>query len=55
LGRGKFFGSKKHVILPKVISKEKIAALINSIENLKHKTIIMWDTTALKPPWAAYM
>ncbi|MEO6820371.1 MAG: tyrosine-type recombinase/integrase, partial [Ginsengibacter sp.] len=32
---------KKHLILPKVISKERIADLINSIENLKHKTIIM--------------
>ncbi len=32
---------KKPVLLPKVISKEKIAALINSIENAKHKTIIM--------------
>jgi len=45
LGREKFFWEiprpKKQSILPKVISKEKIAALINSIENLKHKTIIM--------------
>ncbi|MEO7119479.1 MAG: tyrosine-type recombinase/integrase [Ginsengibacter sp.] len=32
---------KKREILPKVISKERIADLINSIENVKHKTIIM--------------
>lgn len=32
---------KKQILLPKVISKEQIAALINSIENKKHKTIIM--------------
>jgi site-specific recombinase XerD len=32
---------KKPEILPKVISKERIADLINSIENVKHKTIIM--------------
>ncbi len=32
---------KKPGILPKVISKERIADLINSIENVKHKTIIM--------------
>jgi len=45
LGRERFFWEiprpKKQLILPKVISKEKIATLINSIENLKHKTIIM--------------
>ena len=45
LGRDKFFWEiprpKKQVILPKVISKERIADLINSIENVKHKTIIM--------------
>ncbi len=45
LGREKFFWEiprpKKHLILPKVISKERIADLINSIENVKHKTIIM--------------
>ncbi len=45
LGREKFFWEiprpKKPEILPKVISKERIADLINSIENLKHKTIIM--------------
>ena len=45
LNREKFFWEiprpKKQLILPKVISKEKIATLINSIENLKHKTIIM--------------
>ncbi len=45
LGREKFFWDiprpKKPLILPKVISKEKIADLINSIINLKHKTIIM--------------
>ncbi len=32
---------KKQFLLPKVISKEQIAVLINSIENKKHKTIIM--------------
>ncbi|MBS1744587.1 MAG: tyrosine-type recombinase/integrase [Bacteroidetes bacterium] len=32
---------KKPEILPKVISKERIADLINSIENVKHRTIIM--------------
>ena len=32
---------KKPTKLPKVISKERIADLINSIENVKHKTIIM--------------
>lgn len=32
---------KKQLQMPKVISKEKIAQLINSIENTKHKTIIM--------------
>jgi len=32
---------KKPDMLPKVISKERIADLINSIENLKHKAIIM--------------
>ncbi|MEO9020969.1 MAG: site-specific tyrosine recombinase/integron integrase [Ginsengibacter sp.] len=45
LGREKFFWEiprpKKPIILPKVISKERIADLINSIENVKHKTIIM--------------
>lgn len=45
LGREKFFWDiprpKKPLILPKVINKEKIAELINSIKNLKHKTIIM--------------
>lgn len=45
LGRDKFFWEiprpKKPFQLPKVISKEQIAALINSIENKKHKTIIM--------------
>lgn len=45
LGREKFFWDiprpKKQTILPKVVSKERIADLINSIENVKHKTIIM--------------
>ncbi len=45
LSREKFFWEiprpKKPEILPKVISKERIADLINSIENVKHKTIIM--------------
>ena len=44
-GREKFFWEiprpKKPLILPKVISKEQIAALINAIQNTKHKTIIM--------------
>jgi site-specific recombinase XerD len=45
LGREKFFWEiprpKRPLLLPKVISKEKIATLINSIDNAKHKTIIM--------------
>ena len=45
LRREKFFWEiprpKKRLILPKIISKERIAALINAIENKKHKTIIM--------------
>jgi len=45
LGKEKFFWEiprpKKPDILPKVISKERIADLINSIENVKHRTIIM--------------
>src|SRR6185312_16854390 len=45
LGREKFFWEiprpKKPLLLPKVISKEQIASLINAIENTKHKTIIM--------------
>lgn len=45
LHKDKFFWEiprpKKPSLLPKVISKEKIALLINSIENTKHKTIIM--------------
>ncbi|MEO8412969.1 MAG: tyrosine-type recombinase/integrase, partial [Ginsengibacter sp.] len=45
LKKEKFFWEiprpKKPLLLPKVISKEKIANLINSIENAKHKTIIM--------------
>ncbi|MEO5967841.1 MAG: phage integrase N-terminal SAM-like domain-containing protein, partial [Ferruginibacter sp.] len=32
---------KKRLQIPKVVSKEQIAILINSIENTKHKTIIM--------------
>lgn len=32
---------KKSAKLPKVLSKERIADLINSIENTKHKTIVM--------------
>ena len=32
---------KKPLQLPKVLSKEKIAQLINCIENIKHKTLIM--------------
>ncbi|MEO8583266.1 MAG: tyrosine-type recombinase/integrase [Flavitalea sp.] len=45
LGNEKIFWEvprpKKQLILPKVISKERIADLINAIENVKHKTIIM--------------
>jgi site-specific recombinase XerD len=45
LGKERFFWEiprpKKREILPKVISKERIADLINSIENVKHRTIIM--------------
>lgn len=45
LGREKFFFGidrpKKPLQLPKVISKEQIATLINAIQNKKHKTIIM--------------
>ena len=45
LGKEKFFWEiprpKKAAILPKLISKERIADLINAIENVKHKTIIM--------------
>jgi len=45
LGREKFFWEiprpKKPLQLPKVLSKEQIANLINAIENTKHKTIIM--------------
>ncbi|MEO5941822.1 MAG: tyrosine-type recombinase/integrase [Ferruginibacter sp.] len=45
LGNEKIFWEvprpKKPLILPKLISKERIADLINAIENVKHKTIIM--------------
>ncbi|KXK29498.1 MAG: integrase [Bacteroidetes bacterium OLB12] len=45
LNRERFFWDiprpKKHQLLPKVISKERVADLINAIDNLKHKTIIM--------------
>ncbi len=34
-------GRKKHVQLPKVISKEEMVRLIKAIENLKHKTMII--------------
>lgn len=44
LGREKFFFSiprpKKPLLLPAVFSKEQVARLINSIENVKHKTLI---------------
>lgn len=44
LGWEKFFWKiprpKKKLLLPKVISKEQIASLINSIENTKHRTMI---------------
>ncbi len=45
LRKEKFFWEiprpKKPLQLPKVISKEQVASLINAIENTKHKTIIM--------------
>ncbi len=45
LGREKFFFEvprpKKPVQLPKVVSKEDIAAIIRAITNLKHRTMIM--------------
>lgn len=45
LNRSKFFWEiprpKKPVQLPKVLSKEEIALLLRSIENIKHKTMIM--------------
>lgn len=45
LGKEKFFWRiprpKKPLLLPKVFSKEQVAKLINSIENHKHKTMIM--------------
>ena len=45
LNKEKFFWEiprpKKPMQLPKTISKEQIAQLINAIENIKHKTIII--------------
>ncbi|HEX6849708.1 MAG TPA: site-specific integrase [Chitinophagaceae bacterium] len=45
LSRPKFFWEiprpKKAVQLPKVLSKEEIALLLRSIENVKHKTMLM--------------
>jgi integrase/recombinase XerD len=45
LNRSKFFWEiprpKKAFQLPKVLSKEEIALLLRSIENIKHKTMIM--------------
>ncbi len=45
LGRAKFFWEvprpKKPVQLPKVFSKEEVAAIINSLTNVKHKTMLM--------------
>jgi len=45
LKRDKFFWDiprpKKHIQLPKVLSKEEIAALLRAITNVKHKTMIM--------------
>ena len=32
---------KKRLLLPKVLNKEQVAALINAIENKKHKAIVM--------------
>lgn len=32
---------KRHLMLPKVLSKEQVALLINSIENTKHRIILM--------------
>jgi integrase/recombinase XerD len=44
LQREKFFWQiprpKKHIILPKVISEEKIIAGLNGIQNLKHKALL---------------
>jgi len=45
LKREKFFldipRPKKHQQLPRVLSKEEIAALVRAIDNVKHKTMIM--------------
>lgn len=45
LGREKFFFEiprpKKQHLLPGVLSKEDVAVIINAIDNLKHKTILM--------------
>lgn len=45
LKKGKFFWDiprpKKPLQLPKVLSREEIAALLRTIENLKHKTMLM--------------
>lgn len=44
LGRGKFLWAiprpKKHLILPKVISEEKIFAGLTQVKNLKHKALL---------------
>src|SRR5436190_2592299 len=45
LGREKFFWSiprpKKQTELPKTFSQEEVAAIINSIKNIKHKVMLM--------------
>lgn len=45
LGREKFFWEiprpKKRELLPKIFNQQEIAAIINSVKNLKHKTMLM--------------
>ncbi|WP_301926831.1 tyrosine-type recombinase/integrase [Ferruginibacter sp.] len=45
LGREKFFWEiprpKKHIQLPQVFNQDEVAGIINSITNLKHKTMLM--------------
>ncbi len=50
LGREKFFWEiprpKKRIILPKVISEEKILAGLLAVENIKHKTLLLLTYSA---------
>jgi integrase/recombinase XerD len=50
LGREKFFWEiprpKKQLLLPRVFSKEDIAAIINSLQNKKHKVMLMMAYSA---------